>query len=111
VKTQNHDCHYGGHGSFSRAYGTGPYTDYYEREEILFPVNNTQSEYDLGAKTIIIGLTINNDINNESQAYTEFDLLTQRNISDTLGWETIELIKESDWFRTIINKQTCSNIP
>lgn len=91
----------------SRAYGTDPYTDYYEREEILFPVKNTQSEYDLGAKTIIIGLTINN----ESRAYTEFDLLTQRKITDTLGDETIELIKELDGFMTIINKQTGSTIP
>jgi len=65
----------------SRPYGTDPYIDYYEREEILFPVKNTQSDYDLGTKTIIIGLTINN----ESRAYTEFDLLTQRNITDTLG--------------------------
>jgi len=92
---------------FSRAYGTDPYTDYYEREEILFPVKNTQSKYDLRTKTIIIGLTINN----ESRAYTEFDLLTQRNITDTLGGETIELIKEPDGFMKITNKQTGSTIP
>jgi len=92
---------------FSRAYGTDPYTNYYKREEILFPVKNTQSEYDLGTKTIIVGLTINN----ESRAYTEFDLLTQRNITDTLGGVTIELIKEPDGFMTIINKHNGSTIP
>ena len=91
---------------FSRAYGTDPYTDYYEREEILFPVKNTQSEYDLSTKTIIIGLTINN----ESRAYTEFDLITQRNITDTLGGETIKLMKEPDGFLTI-TKRTGSTIP
>lgn len=92
---------------FSRAYGTDPYIDYYAREEILFPVKNTQSKYDLGTKTIIIGLTINN----ESRAYTAFDLLTQRNITDTLGGETIELIKEPDGFVTVTNKQTGKIIP
>jgi hypothetical protein len=92
---------------FSRSYGTDPYTDYYQREEILFPVKSAQSDYDLGAKTIIIGITINND----SRAYTEFDLLTQRNITDTLGGEIIELIKEPDGFMTITNKQTGDTIP
>jgi len=92
---------------FSRNYGTDPYIDYYKREEILFPVKNAQSKYDLGTKTIVIGLTINN----ESRAYTEFDLLTQRNITDNLGGETIELIKEPDGFMTITNKHTGSIIP
>lgn len=91
---------------FSRSYGSDPYTDYYEREEILFPVKNTQNEYDVGSKTIVIGLTING----ESRAYTEFDLVTQKNITDELGGQTINLVKEEDGFMTITNLETGEEI-
>lgn len=91
---------------FSRSYGSDPYIDYYEREEILFPVKNTQSEYDIGSKTIVIGLTING----ESRAYTEFDLITQKNITDELGGQIINLVKEEDGFMTITNLETGEEI-
>lgn len=91
---------------FSRSYGSDPYAYYYEREEILFPVKNTQSEYDIGSKTIVIGLTING----ESRAYTEFDLITQKNITDKLGGERIQLVKEADGFMKITNLETGEKI-
>lgn len=92
---------------YSRSYGNDPYSDYYEREEILFPVKNIDSKYELNTKTIVIGITVNN----EPKAYTEFDLLTAENITDRVGGNSLFFKMEKDGFLTIENIDTGEMIP
>lgn len=70
---------------YVREYGLDPYTNYYDSDEILFPVSHKDNR--LPAKTMIYGI----NIEDKFKAYDYTNLLNVKKLNDTLNGHELEI--------------------
>ncbi|MBD3164640.1 DUF3179 domain-containing protein [Candidatus Woesearchaeota archaeon] len=90
-----------------RNYGADPYGNYYNTDDVLFPLENEDEDNTAHPKVIVFGI----EINNQSKAYPEAELNRLRTIEDILGGAPITLKKDSDGIISAKNSNTGKNIP
>lgn len=88
---------------FSRNYETGPYGNYDNSEEIIFPVSQQNNR--LHPKTRVIGI----EINGKYKAYPIESVQEKGSISDTLGEDKVQL-EYNDGLIQIMNVTSGSEI-